>query len=86
MPFSSDLAEPGIEPVILYFFMHLQAGSLQLVPSGKAKVKELVTQLCPTLCNLIDCSQAPLSMDSFSQEDWRWVAIPFFRGSCQPRD
>ena len=48
MPFSSDLAEPGIEPVILYFFMHLQAGSLHLVPSGKAKVKELVTQLCPT--------------------------------------
>ena len=65
--------------------MHLQAGSLQPVPSGKAKVKELVTQLCPTLCNLIDCSQAPLSTDSFRKEYWRWVAIPFFRGSFQPR-
>ena len=85
MPFSSDLAEPGTEPVILYFFMDLQAGAFQLVPSGKAKVKGLVTQVCPTLCNLIDCSQAPLSMDSFRQEYWRWVAIPYFRGSSQPR-
>ena len=40
--------------------------------------------------------QAPLSMESSRQEYWRgekkkrrileWVAIPFSRGSCQPRD
>ena len=57
--------------VILSFFMNSQAGSLQLVPPGKAKVKELVAQLCPTLCNPIDGSQAPLSMDSLRQEYWR---------------
>ena len=35
----------------------------------KVKVKELVAQSCPTLCNLMDCAcQAPLSMDFSSQE------------------
>ena len=64
----SDLAEPGIGPVILSFFMNSQAGSLQLVPPGKAEVKELVAQLCLTLCSPIDGSQAPLSRDSLRQE------------------
>ena len=34
-----------------------------------------VAQLCPTLCNPMDCSQAPPSMEFSSQEYWR--GLPF---------
>ena len=35
------------------------------------KVKVLVAQACPTLCNSMDCShQAPLSIELYSQEHW----------------
>ena len=37
------------------------------------KVKVLVTQLCPTLCNPVDwtvAQQAPLSMEFSGQEYW----------------
>ena len=38
------------------------------------KVKVSVTQLCPTLCDPMDCShQAPLSMEFSSQEYWGWL-------------
>ena len=35
------------------------------------KVRVLVTQSCPTLCDPMDCTQqAPLSMEFFRQEYW----------------
>ena len=34
-----------------------------------------VTQLCPTLCNPMDCTQAPLSME-FSRPGY-WSGLPF---------
>ena len=49
----------------------------------------LVAQSCPTVCSPMDwvaACQAPLSMEFSRQEDWEWVAIPFARGSSQPRD
>ena len=46
-----------------------------------------VAQSCPTLCDPIDCS---LSGSSAHGILWarilEWVAIPFSRGSSQPRD
>ena len=50
-------------------------------------VKVLVTQLCPTLCNPMDCSQ-PGSSDHgiFQARILEWVAMPTSRGSCRPRD
>ena len=48
-----------------------------------------IAQSCPTVCSPMDwvaACQAPLSMEFSRQEDWEWVAIPFARGSSQPRD
>ena len=48
----------------------------------------LVTQLCPTFCNPMDCiaCQAPLSMGILQARILEWVAMPSSRGSSQPRD
>ena len=51
------------------------------------KVKVLVSQLCPTLCNLMVCSLPGFSVQGVLQaRKLEWVAIPFPRGSSQPRD
>ena len=51
------------------------------------KVKVLVTQLCPTVFDPIDCSPPGSSVHGILQERiLEWVAIPFSRGSSQPRD
>ena len=47
----------------------------------------LVAQLCLTLRDLIDCSPPGFSVLGISQERiLKWVAIPFSKGSSQPRD
>ena len=52
---------------------------------GKGKV--LVTQLCPTLCDRMDCGLPGSSALGISQARiLEWVAIPFSRGSFQSRD
>ena len=50
----------------------------------------LVTQSCPTLSDPMDCMyvayQAPLSMGIIQARRVEWVAMPFSKGSFQPRD
>ena len=47
----------------------------------------LVIQSCPTLCNPKDCSLPGFSVLGILQARiMEWVAIPFSRGSSQPRD
>ena len=47
----------------------------------------LVTQLCPTLCDSMDCSPPGSSVHGvFQARILEWAAIPFSRGSSQPRD
>ena len=48
----------------------------------------LVTQLCPTLCDPMDCSLpgSSLSMGILQARILECVAISFSRGSSQPRD
>ena len=47
----------------------------------------LVAQLCPTLCDLMDCSLPGSSVREILQARiLEWVAIPFSRGSSQLRD
>ena len=47
----------------------------------------LVTQSCPTLCDLMNlASQAPLSMGTLQARMLECTAMPFSRGSSQPRD
>ena len=51
------------------------------------KVKVLVTQLCPTVFDPIDCSPPGSCVHGILQERiLEWVAIPFSKGSSQPRD
>ena len=47
----------------------------------------VVTKLCPTLCNPLECSPLRSSVHGISQAIiLEWIAISFFRGSSQPRD
>ena len=51
------------------------------------KLKVLVAQSCPTLCNPMDCSLLGSSVHGvLLARILEWVAMPFFRGSSQPRD
>ena len=51
------------------------------------KVKMLVTQSCPTLCNPMDCSLPGSSIQGILQARiLEWVAIPFSRGTFWPRN
>ena len=69
---------------------HLQGASLLCKMSCRDKlvhmdkVKVLVIQSCPALCNPMDYSlPGPRILQARIPE---WVAIPFSRGSSQPRD
>ena len=47
----------------------------------------LVTQSCPTLCDSTDCGPPGSSAHGVLQgRILEWVAVPFSRGSSQPRD
>ena len=47
----------------------------------------LVAQSCPSLCGPVDCSPPGSSVHGISQARiLEWAAIPFSRGSSQPRD
>ena len=47
----------------------------------------LVTQLCPTLCDPMDCSPLGTSVHGILQTRiLEWVYVPFSRGSSWPRD
>ena len=48
---------------------------------------ESISQSCPTLCYPIDCNPPSSSVHEILQARiLEWVAIPFSRGSSQPRD
>ena len=64
------------------FFGHHNLGSRRKRP---AKVK--VTQLCPTLCNPMDCNPPGSSVHGILQTGiLKWIAISFSKGSSRPRD
>ena len=47
----------------------------------------LVAQLCPTLCDPVDCSQTGSSVHGILKARiLEWVEISFSRGSSQPKD
>ena len=47
----------------------------------------LVAQLCPTLCDPMDCKWPGSFVHGILQARiLKWVTIPFSRGSSQPRD
>ena len=69
----------------LFRLFHWQAGSLPLAPPGKPKFMSVivkVAQLCPTLCDPVDCTVCGVLQARILE----WVAFSFSRGSSQPRD
>ena len=61
-----------------------------LLSSGSSsnwKSESIVTQLCPTLCDPMDCSPPGFSIHGiFQARILEWVAISFSRRSSGPRD
>ena len=54
---------------------------------SESEVKVLVAQLCPTLCEPMDCSPPGFSVHGILQARiLEWVAIPFSKGSSGTRD
>ena len=57
------------------------------VSSKGLKVSKLIAQLCPSLCDPMDCNPPGSSVHGILQaRTLEWVAIPFSRGSFCPRD
>ena len=55
--------------------------------SNAKNVQGMCAQSCPTLCDLMDCSQPGSSVHGFFQARiLEWVVISFYRESCQSRD
>ena len=74
-------------PVFLPGKFHAQQPRCTLLRICIHKVVSEVAQLCPTLCNLLDCSLPGSSIHGiFWAGVLEWVAIPFSRGSSWPRD
>ena len=64
----------------------VRSGSRTIVCQS-VKVKMLVSQLCLTLCDSMDCSLPGFSVRGILQARiLEWVAIPFSKGSSQPRE
>ena len=77
---------PFPSPMVLYNIYFFGRKMLSL-NSGFVSLSVLVTQLCQTLCNLMDCSPPGSSVHWISQARiLEWVTVPFSRGSSQPRD
>ena len=46
----------------------------------------MCAQLCPTLCDAMDCLSGSSVHGIFQARILKWVAISFSRGSSSPRD
>ena len=58
-----------------------------LLPLPRGVSPCMSAKLCPTLCNLINCSLPASSVHGILQARiLKWVALPSSRGSSQPRD
>ena len=64
-----------------------QIRTFYFINQNAAAVAAESLQLCPTLCDPMDCSPPGSSVHEILQARiLEWVAIPFCRGSSQPRD
>ena len=70
--------------ILNFFYIYY---SLKYYYYENESVKVLVAQLCPSVCNSMDCSPPGYCVHGiFQARILKWVAIPFSKGSCQPRD
>ena len=67
--------------------MTVNKGKVPVMLNVESEVKVFIAQLCPTLCDPMDCSLPAFSAHGISQSRiLKWVTIPFSKGSSQPRD
>ena len=72
--------------------MRIKLGNTPTVPKytwhkGRVCVCVLAAQLCPALCDPMDCSLPASSVHGILQARiLEWVAMPSSRGSSPPRD
>ena len=73
----------GVKSIMVYWWWNImQSLKIQYKFSLRKKVKVKVTQSCLTLCNPMDYTVHGILQARILE----WVAIPFSRGSSQPRD
>ena len=78
---------PSCSPIALVPEWHLPSACTHACMCSCVCVCVLVTQSCPTLCNPMDCSPPGSSVHGISwAQISECVAIPFSRGSSQPRN
>ena len=66
--------------------MTVNKGKEPVMLNVKSEVTVFIAQLCPTLCNPMDCSLPGSSVSGILQAKiLEWVAIPFSKGSSKPR-
>ena len=77
----TDQVFDGTHELLCFTWNHLPPEFSVCTISG------LLTKLCPTFCNLIDCSLPGSSVYGiFQARKLEWVAMFFSRGSSWPRD
>ena len=68
-------------------FTLLHPHSTPALDTYRSEKESELAQLCPTLCDPVDCSPPGSSVHGILQARiLEWVAIPFSRGSSWPRD
>ena len=77
----------GLQYNFRYILMHYKMTITNLIIETCKNVKVLITQLCLSLCDPMDCSLSGSSVHGILQASTlEWVAIPFSRTSSCPRD
>ena len=80
-----DISSP-VATVRLSKFAGILSSALSQQHLLQVKVNMLVTQLCSILCDPLDYNPPSSSVHGILQtRTLEWVAIPFFKGSSQPR-
>ena len=73
-------SKAGQEP--MKFVLEVEEGKLKLYA-----IESEIAQLCPTLCDPVDCSLPGSSVNGiFQARVLEWVAVSFSKGSSLPRD
>ena len=86
-PFLGDRPNPRIKPRPPALTGRFFTAVPPLKPSSQVPAGCLVAQLCPTLCDPMECSPPGSSIHGiFQARILEWVVISFSRGSSQPRD
>ena len=81
---TSTLGPPGKSPGLFILYIIIDSSTTN---DCFYESESEVAQLCPTLCNPVDCNPPGSSVHGILQTRiLEWVAISFSKGSSRPRD